>query len=121
MTANPIIHIPPIPIRSRVPTAGEYQPHGRAVGHGAALAAVDTASVPGAGPRQPGSSGWRVVAEIGRSGRDVSGEVARRLAARARQRGAVLVPVGDWPAPDLVPDAAAGPWLAGEGEQPPAS
>lgn len=40
----------------------------------------------------------------------VSNEVARRLAARARQRGAVLVHVADWPAPDLILDATAGPW-----------
>jgi hypothetical protein len=40
----------------------------------------------------------------------VPGEVARRLAARARQRGAALVAVGAWPSADLVLEATAGAW-----------
>jgi hypothetical protein len=42
--------------------------------------------------------------------------VARRLSARARQRGSVLVGVGDWPGADLALEATAGTWYGlGEG------
>jgi len=42
--------------------------------------------------------------------------LARRLSARARQRGSVLVPVGDWPGADLALEATAGTWYGlGEG------
>jgi len=36
--------------------------------------------------------------------------LARRLSARARQRGSVLIPVGDWPGADLAMEATAGTW-----------
>jgi len=36
--------------------------------------------------------------------------LARRLSARARQRGSVLLPVGDWPGADLALQATAGTW-----------
>ncbi len=46
----------------------------------------------------------------------VSPPLARRLSARARQRGSVLVPVGDWPGADLALQATAGTWYGlGEG------
>jgi len=42
--------------------------------------------------------------------------LARRLSARARQRGSVLIGVGDWPGADLALDATAGTWYGlGEG------
>jgi hypothetical protein len=44
------------------------------------------------------------------TGQAVTGEVARRLAARARQRGAALVVVGAWSAAELVLEATAGAW-----------
>jgi len=40
----------------------------------------------------------------------VPGGMAQRLAARARQRGAVLVPVGRWPGADLTLSVSAGAW-----------
>lgn len=40
----------------------------------------------------------------------VSSAIASRLAARARQRGAVLVPYGSWPAVDLTIDAVDPVW-----------
>jgi hypothetical protein len=72
-----------------------------------------TALVPYPGPRWPEVVGALldgcdlVVACIGQA---VAGEVARRLAARARQRGAVLVVLDAWPAADLVLEVTAGGW-----------
>jgi hypothetical protein len=40
----------------------------------------------------------------------ISSAIASRLAARARQRGGVLVPYGSWPAVDLALDAVAPVW-----------
>jgi hypothetical protein len=40
----------------------------------------------------------------------VSAQVASRLAARARQRGGVLVPVGRWPGADLTLEVIGGAW-----------
>jgi hypothetical protein len=40
----------------------------------------------------------------------VSAQVASRLTARARQRGAVLVPVGRWPGADLILEVAGATW-----------
>jgi hypothetical protein len=40
----------------------------------------------------------------------VSAQVASRLAARARQRGAVLVPVARWPGADLTLEVVGGAW-----------
>lgn len=53
-----------------------------------------------------------VVAATGSRGAGgaVGATVAGRLAARARQRGSVLVPYGQWPGADLTLEVAAGEW-----------
>jgi hypothetical protein len=40
----------------------------------------------------------------------VGAQVAQRLAARARQRGAVLIPMGRWPGADLTLEVVGGTW-----------